>query len=81
VVQFPGSTIPQAQNTCWGVWYASAFAAFVDEAIEQRGHPNAEATRIRAFPYYEEALAEKNGRQPRSANTNEHRMLVEADVP
>lgn len=38
-----------------------ALAAFIDQAIEQRGPPDMEATRRRAYELYEKALAEKNG--------------------
>lgn len=37
-----------------------ALAAFIDQAIEQRGPPDMEATRRRAYQLYEEALASKN---------------------
>jgi hypothetical protein len=37
-----------------------ALTAFIDQAIEQRGPPDSEATRRRAYRLYEEALAEKN---------------------
>ena len=37
-----------------------AFAAFIDQSIEQRGPPDQEATRRRAYQLYEEALAERN---------------------
>ena len=38
-----------------------AFAAYVDQAIEQKGPPDSEATRKRAYAYYEEELASRNG--------------------
>lgn len=37
-----------------------ALAAFIDQAIEQRGPPDMEATRRRAYRMYEEALAKDN---------------------
>ena len=37
-----------------------AFAAFIDQAIEQRGPPDMEATRRRAYRLYEEAFASKS---------------------
>lgn len=37
-----------------------ALAAFVGQAIEQGGPPDVEATRLRAYRLYEEALAAKN---------------------
>ncbi len=42
-----------------------AFAAYVELAIETRGVPDEEATRRRAFRYFEAALAAKQGRSPR----------------
>ena len=36
-----------------------ALAAFIDQSIEQRGPPDMEATRRRAYRLYEEALASK----------------------
>ena len=40
-----------------------ALAAYLDQAAEQRGWPDSEATKRRAYRYYEEALAEKNARK------------------
>jgi hypothetical protein len=42
------------------MFHGCAFAAFIDQAIAQRGPPDMEATRRRAFAYYEQALAEKH---------------------
>jgi len=44
------------------LFHACALAAFIDQAIEQRGPPDIEATRRRAFAYYEQDLAVKNRR-------------------
>ncbi len=44
------------------LFHACALGAFIDEASQQGGPPDQEATRKRAFRYYEEALAEKNFR-------------------
>ncbi len=42
-----------------------AFAAYVELAVEQQGVPDSDATKRRAYRYYEEALAEKNaGKRP-----------------
>jgi hypothetical protein len=41
-------------------FHGCAFAAFIDQAIAQRGPPDIEATRRRAFDYYEQELAAKN---------------------
>jgi hypothetical protein len=42
------------------LFHGVAFAAFVDQSIAERGPPDCEATRRRAFQYYEDALREKN---------------------
>jgi hypothetical protein len=42
------------------LFHGCAFAAFIDQAIEEQGSPDPEATRRRAYRYYEEALAQKN---------------------
>jgi hypothetical protein len=47
-----------------GLFHGCALAAFIDQAEQQRGWPDRELTRRRAFQYYEEALAEKNRRVP-----------------
>ncbi len=47
------------------VFHGCAFAAYVELAAECGGVPDEEATRRRAFHYYEEALAAKQGRSPR----------------
>jgi hypothetical protein len=39
-----------------------ALTAFLEQANAQRGWPDPEATRRRAYELYEEALAEKNAR-------------------
>ena len=44
------------------LFHSAAFSAFVHQAIEQGGPPDSEATRCRAYRYYEEALAEKNAK-------------------
>jgi hypothetical protein len=45
-----------------GLFHACALAAFLDQAAEQQRWPAPEATRQRAYRYYEEAIAEKNRR-------------------
>jgi hypothetical protein len=42
------------------LFHSCALAAFLDEAKHSGGWPASEATRRRAFAYYEQALAEKN---------------------
>ena len=44
------------------LFHGCAFAAFIDQAREEGGLPDREATRRRAFAYYEQALAVKNHR-------------------
>ena len=42
------------------LFHGCAFAAFVELSIERKGSPDIEATRERAFRYYEEELARRN---------------------
>ena len=44
------------------LFHGCAFAAFVDEAAKAGGSPCVEKTRQRAYRYFEEALAENQGR-------------------
>ena len=41
------------------LFLGSAFAAFIDQAAIEGGPPDMEATRLRAYRYYEEALGER----------------------
>jgi hypothetical protein len=45
-----------------GLFHACAWAAYLDQAREEQGWPDPEATRRRAYRYYEDALAAKNAR-------------------
>ena len=45
------------------LFHGCALAAYVDQAIAEQGRPDSEATRQRAYAYYEDALAEKNRRK------------------
>ena len=45
------------------LWHAAAWAAYIDQARAEQGWPDCEATRRRAYDYYERALAEKNRRK------------------
>ncbi len=48
------------------LFHGSAVAAYVDQAIEEgRWPPDSEATRQRAYRYYEEALAARNAAKGR----------------
>lgn len=42
------------------LFHGCALRAYVDEAAAVKGWPDPEATRLRAYRYYEEALAEKH---------------------
>lgn len=42
------------------LFHGCAFAAFVEQAAIERDWPDPEATRIRAYRHYEEALAARN---------------------
>lgn len=42
-----------------------ALLAFVEQATVQKGWPDSEVTRQRAYRHYEDALAEKNARKVR----------------
>jgi hypothetical protein len=46
-----------------GLFHGCALTAFLEQAQAERGWPNPEATRQRAYQLYEQALAEKNGRR------------------
>ena len=48
------------------LFHGCAWAAFLEQAAIQQGPPDPEATRLRAYRYYEEALAEKNARRQAS---------------
>lgn len=52
------------------MFHGCAFAAFVEEAAKASGPPCQEATRRRAYRYYEELLAEKQGRSHSEQNSN-----------
>jgi hypothetical protein len=43
-----------------GLFHGCALAAYLDQAAEQQGWPDSEATKQRAYRYYEAALREKN---------------------
>jgi hypothetical protein len=47
-----------------------ALAAFIEQSIEQRGPPDMEATRGRAYQLYEEALAERSADRPLAKPTS-----------
>jgi hypothetical protein len=63
------------------LFHGCALAAYVDQAVEQQGRPDSEATRQRAYAYYEEALAEKNRRRSEQELSTAHRTVVEDAGP
>ena len=46
-----------------GLFHGCALAAFLEQAHAEQGWPDVEAMRRLAYAYYEQALAEKNGRK------------------
>ncbi|MBS0265375.1 MAG: hypothetical protein JSS02_25800 [Planctomycetes bacterium] len=42
------------------LFHGCAWAAFIDQAVEEGGPPDMEATRRRAYRYYEEELAKQD---------------------
>jgi len=49
------------------LFHGCAWAAYLDQAAEERGWPSREGTRRRAFDYFEQALREKNQRRTRNS--------------
>jgi hypothetical protein len=49
------------------LFHGCAFQAYLDEARAVQGWPESEATRRRAYRYYEEALAEQDRRRSTAA--------------
>jgi hypothetical protein len=45
------------------LFHGCALRAYLDQALEEQGTPDSEATRKRAYRYYEDALAAKNARK------------------
>ena len=46
-----------------GLFHACALRAYLDQAAAEQGWPDPDATRRRAYDYYERALGEKNRRK------------------
>jgi hypothetical protein len=55
------------------MFHGCAFAAFVEEAVKASGLPCPEATRQRAYRYYEEQLAAKQRRSNRNPSCDDQR--------
>ena len=62
------------------LFHGCAWAAFLDEAVERRGPPDPEATKRRAYRYYEEALAEKNRRASSPAPADPEATITEPEA-
>ena len=45
------------------LFHGCALAAYLDQAVAEQDWPSSEATRVRAYRYYEDALAEKHRRK------------------
>jgi hypothetical protein len=58
---------PEYDDILDGLFHGCALAAYLDQARHQQGWPDSEATRRRAYDYYEAALAEKHRRKSLSA--------------
>jgi hypothetical protein len=68
-----------ADDEFWDdLFHGCAWAAFLDEAAAEGGWPDQEATRRRAYRYYEDALAEKNGRDQRQPGSDNHVLTISA---
>jgi hypothetical protein len=54
-----------------------AFAAWIDQAVEDQCWPDEEKTRLRAYRYYEDELAEREREHSRTcpAHRNSHSFL------
>ena len=48
------------------LFHACAWRAYLEQAQAEQSWPDPEATRRRAYDYYERALAQKNARAPGS---------------
>ena len=63
---------PEYDEILDGLFHAAAWAAYLEQAQAEQGWPDPEATRILAFRYYEDALAEKNRRKSRPEPADSH---------
>jgi hypothetical protein len=54
-----------------GLFHACALRAYLDQAVAEQRWPDPDATRRRAYDYYERALAEKNLRKIPQAEAGE----------
>jgi len=58
---------PDHDDILDSLFHGCAWAAYLDQAAEERGWPSCEGTRRRAFDYFEQALREKNRRRTRNS--------------
>ena len=70
----------EADDIWDSLWHGCVWAAFLDEAAERRGPPDSEATKRRAYQYYEDALAEKNRRASSPAPADPELAMTEAEA-
>jgi hypothetical protein len=58
----PAPPVPDSLDDLWDdVFHGCAIAAYIEQAAEEaRWPPDSEATRRRAYRYYEEELAKRN---------------------
>jgi hypothetical protein len=76
----PMTATPEDDDIWDSLFHGCAFAAWLDEAAARRGPPDPEATKRRAYRYYEEALAEKNRRASSPAPADPELALAEPEA-
>jgi hypothetical protein len=69
---------PEYDDIWDSLFHGCAWAAYLDQAEAERGWPSREATRRRAYQYYEEALAAKNAAKPRRKSVLRSNAAAEA---
>ena len=75
-------TTPTPDDEMWDdLFHGCAWAAFVDQATEERGPPDPELTRRRAYRYYEEELAASKCAPSERARTRAERRVIVALLP
>jgi hypothetical protein len=63
---------PEYDDILDGLFHACALRAYIDQAKAEQSWPDSEATRCRAYAYYETALAEKNRDRFRPVPADSH---------
>ena len=61
------------------LFHGCAWAAYLDQAAEERGWPSCEGTRRRAFDYFEQSLREKNAAKGRPGDCDEPMQVDELE--